>query len=59
MHKYKCKSCGAEFELDEVEHMCLNCDAAGNYQKISVQSDSTPPDSKKRDVSARLNYLTM
>jgi len=39
MHKYKCKSCGAEFKLDEVEHMCLNCDAAGNYDKIETAND--------------------
>jgi len=39
MHKYKCKSCGTEFSLEEVEHMCLNCDAAGNYDKIETAND--------------------
>mgnify|MGYP003115924320 FL=1 len=39
MHKYKCKSCGTEFSLEEVEHMCVNCDAAGNYQKVPAKDN--------------------
>ena len=39
MYKYKCKSCGTEFKPDEVEHMCLRCDAAANYDKIDTTND--------------------
>jgi len=40
MYKYRCKSCGAEYKKEEVQHMCLKCDASANYIKIPEKNDA-------------------